>query len=75
MKSIRSIATLATLALGVTACSVNDGYYAPRPQATYYPATSTTTCLAGPRPSIGPLSKGLKSESRVAGFRDSGDFK
>ena len=48
MKSIRSIATLATLALGVTACSVNDGYYAPRPQATYYPATSTTTYYGTP---------------------------
>ena len=41
MKTIRSIAALAALATGVAACSVNDGYYAPRSQATYYPARTT----------------------------------
>jgi hypothetical protein len=40
MKPIRTIIALATLASGVAACSVNDGYYAPRSQATYYPATT-----------------------------------
>src|SRR5258708_18115242 len=40
MRAIRSIVTLATLAVGVAACSVNDGYYAPRSQAAYYPATT-----------------------------------
>jgi hypothetical protein len=38
MNAIRSTVALATLAVGVAACSVNDGYYAPRSQATYYPA-------------------------------------
>ena len=39
MKPIRSTVILATLAVGVAACSVNDGYYAPRSQASY-PATT-----------------------------------
>jgi len=38
MNAIRTTVALATLAVGVAACSVNDGYYAPRSQATYYPA-------------------------------------
>lgn len=42
MKAIRTIVGLATLAAGVAACSVSDGYYAPRSQATYYPARTTT---------------------------------
>jgi hypothetical protein len=42
MNAIRSTVALATLAVGVAACSVNDGYYAPRSQATYYPARTTT---------------------------------
>ncbi len=41
MKPIQSIVALATLAVGVGACSVSDGYYAPRSQAAYYPATTT----------------------------------
>jgi hypothetical protein len=41
MNAIRSTVALATLAVGVAACSVNDGYYAPRSQATYYPARTT----------------------------------
>ncbi len=41
MNAIRSTVALATLAAGVAACSVNDGYYAPRSQATYYPARTT----------------------------------
>jgi hypothetical protein len=41
MNAIRSTVALATLAAGVAACSVNDGYYAPRSQATYYPARAT----------------------------------
>ncbi len=41
MKPIRTTIVLATLAIGVGACSVNDGYYAPRSQATYYPARTT----------------------------------
>jgi hypothetical protein len=41
MNAIRSTVALATLAVGVAACSVNDGYYAPRSQATYYPARAT----------------------------------
>ena len=41
MNAIRSTVAFATLAVGVAACSVNDGYYAPRSQATYYPARTT----------------------------------
>jgi len=41
MNAIRSTVAFATLAAGVAACSVNDGYYAPRSQATYYPARTT----------------------------------
>ena len=41
MNAIRSTVALATLAVGLAACSVNDGYYAPRSQATYYPARTT----------------------------------
>ena len=41
LKPIRSIAILGVLAGGVAACSVSDGYYAPRAQATAYPATTT----------------------------------
>lgn len=41
MKAIGSTVALAVLAVGVTACSVSDGYYAPRSQATYYPARTT----------------------------------
>lgn len=41
MKAIGSAVALAMLAVGVTACSVSDGYYAPRSQATYYPARTT----------------------------------
>lgn len=40
MQPIRTIIVLATLASGVAACSVNDGYYAPRSQAAYSPATT-----------------------------------
>jgi hypothetical protein len=39
MNAIRLTVALATLAVGVAACSVNDGYYAPRSQA--YPARTT----------------------------------
>ena len=41
MRSIQPIAALAVVALGLGACSVSDGYYAPRSQATYYPASTT----------------------------------
>lgn len=41
MKAIGSTVALAMLAVGATACSVSDGYYAPRSQATYYPARTT----------------------------------
>jgi hypothetical protein len=41
MKPIITTIALATLAAGVAACSVNDGYYAPRSQAAYYPASTT----------------------------------
>jgi len=54
MNAIRSTVALATLAVGVAACSVNDGYYAPRSQATYYPARtayySTPTYYSTPAP-------------------------
>ena len=40
MKPIQALA-LATLAVGIGACSVNDGYYAPRSQAYYYPARTS----------------------------------
>ena len=41
MKAIGSAVACAMLAAGVAACSVSDGYYAPRSQATYYPARTT----------------------------------
>ena len=41
MTRLSSIAAIATAAVGVAACSVNDGYYAPRSQAAYYPARTT----------------------------------
>ena len=45
MKPVLTTIALATLAAGVAACSVSDGYYAPRQQATYYPAYPARTTV------------------------------
>ena len=41
MKPLFTTIAIATLAVGAAACSVSDGYYAPRAQAAYYPARTT----------------------------------
>jgi hypothetical protein len=41
MKPISSILALATAAAAVAGCTAHESYYAPRAQATHYPARTT----------------------------------